>query len=672
MIRKTIHKLAAVMLALCLTAGSAANVFAAGFEGYEPLEHRPLTAADLQYKGWDDDDFDALLLRLEAMDANTPDSEFLDVYHQILDEYDELYTQYVLADAAYYANVNDAMASEASDEMFDKLTDAEDDFFLAMQRALHGPKGSVLRSELDDSWVDWIETYVEESDELEELYKEENRLVQEYYSAIAEAEAESEDDDEYYKMANDLCGPIFLDLVQVRDQIAEWNGYDNYYEYAFDSYGRDYDPEDIENLSDIAKDEIVPLYYRIYDTWWELPYPEHVSDFYDEEDILSRIYPYIIRIHPDLGEAFDYMQLYKTYDIEYSEDKASTGYTDNLPAYHAAFIFNSPYDTYQDYSDLVHEFGHFNAAFHDPVPSIYMTSALDVAEIHSQALELLITRYADELYEEDAQFMTIDVLYRMLTSVLAGCMYDEFQKTVYENPHMTLEEINDLAEDLCYTYAMDGSGSEAYDWVDISHNFDMPCYYVSYATSAISALDIWRTSLKDWDGAVDRYMQVTALPSDTGYLEAVKACGLMKFTDTKAVTRLVNDINYYYDENYGFFENSGGGSEPKFPIPDLSGKVGKAKDVAQSVLKSLLIFAVIVTILVIAVILLLWKRHKGEEITNQTPANPGYTEDTTGISSFYQELRGNTQSVTPEEETPAELAERSEPDEPAEEDFVSE
>ena len=300
----------------------------------------------------------------------------------------------------------------------------------------------------------------------------------------------------------------------------------------------------------------------------------------------------------------------------------------------------------------MHEFGHYNAAYHDPVPAIYMTSTLDVAEIHSQALELLITKYADELYGEDAPFMTIDVIFRLLNSVLAGCMYDEFQKTVYENPDMTLEEINDLAEELSYAYGMDGSGSEAFDWVDVSHNFDMPCYYVSYATSAISSLDIWVKSLDDWDGAVDRYMQVTALPSDAGYLEAVKACGLMKFTDRKAVTRLINEIRYYYDVNYDDTVYTKDKHDPSLPFPDLSGKVDKAKDVAQNVLKALVIVAAAATVLVVAVIVLLWKKHKGEEITNQTPPNPGYTEDTSGVSSFYQELRSDAQSAEPEAEVP--------------------
>ena len=466
---------------------------------------------------------------------------------------------------------------------------------------------------------------------------EENRLVQEYYSGIAEAEENAGSDNEYYKMINDLCGPVFVELVQVRDDIAKWNGYDNYYEYAFESYGRDYEHEDIETLSEIAKDEIVPLFYEIYDTWWELPYPEHVEDFYDEQEILENLAGFICSIHPDLSEAYWYLLNNKTYDIEWSEKKASTGYTDNLPAYRAAFIFNSPYDNYQDYSDLVHEFGHYNAAYHDPTPAIYMTSVLDVAEIHSQALELLITHFADELYGEDAPFMTLDVIFRMLNSVLSGCMYDEFQKTVYENPDMTLEEIDDLAEELCFAYAMDGSGAERYDWIDVSHNFDMPCYYVSYATSAVSALDIWRKSLDGWEGAVDRYMQVTALPSDTGYMKAVKTCGLMDFTDRKAVTRLINDIRYYYDTHYVDGTYTGPKNEPKNPLPSLFGRDDRVKEIARNLLKAVLVVAGAATVLAIALIAVLWKKHKGEEITNQTPPNPGYTEDTSETSSIYQE-----------------------------------
>ena len=47
--RKTIQKLTALLLALCLLAGSGADVFESGFDGYDPIEHRDLTDSDLTY-----------------------------------------------------------------------------------------------------------------------------------------------------------------------------------------------------------------------------------------------------------------------------------------------------------------------------------------------------------------------------------------------------------------------------------------------------------------------------------------------------------------------------------------------------------------------------------------------------------------------------------------------
>ena len=329
--KKRIAVITAVLLAVCLAAGGSAAVFASGFTGYAPLDHPPISASDLKYKGWDDDRFDALLDKLQDMDGSAPDALFLSTYEDILAELDECYTQYVLADAAYYADVNSVSATEDSDEMYDKMTDAQDDFFVAMQDVLHGPKGDLLRAQLTDVQIDWIETYVEESDQLDRLLKEENRLVQEYYSAVSEVE-DIEEYEEWALAENELCGPIFVELVQVRDEIARINGYDNYYEYGFDSYGRDYTPEDVEKLCEEAKTYLTDVYDELYYAWYEMDYPESVEDFYDQEEILDNIGPYIARIHPALMEAFDYMRTYRTYDIEWSEKKADTGYTDNLPA----------------------------------------------------------------------------------------------------------------------------------------------------------------------------------------------------------------------------------------------------------------------------------------------------------------------------------------------------
>lgn len=64
---------------------------------------------------------------------------------------------------------------------------------------------------------------------------------------------------------------------------------------------------------------------------------------------------------------------------------------------------------------------------------------------------------------------------------------------------MTLEEVNELHSEIFYQF----TGSELYyEWVEIHHHFETPFYYISYATSAISALEIWAQSLDDRNQAV--------------------------------------------------------------------------------------------------------------------------------------------------------------------------
>lgn len=107
-------------------------------------------------------------------------------------------------------------------------------------------------------------------------------------------------------------------------------------------------------------------------------------------------------------------------------------------------------------------------------------------------------------------------------------MYDEFQTAVYSDPDKSLEEVNRLFKDISeeYGYSYGPYEEESYFWVDVAHNFQSPMYYISYATSALSALDLWLQSLEDWDGAVDAYLELSAMGMSKPYREAVKAAGL--------------------------------------------------------------------------------------------------------------------------------------------------
>ncbi len=56
--------------------------------------------------------------------------------------------------------------------------------------------------------------------------------------------------------------------------------------------------------------------------------------------------------------------------------------------------------------------------------------------------------YADEVFGDLGDTYRRVILYNLISSVVDGCLYDEFQAEVYENPEMELEEINRILREL--------------------------------------------------------------------------------------------------------------------------------------------------------------------------------------------------------------------------------
>ena len=107
---------------------------------------------------------------------------------------------------------------------------------------------------------------------------------------------------------------------------------------------------------------------------------------------------------------------------------------------------------FQDFFSLTHEFGHFAAALEEEVPWLYRPNCVDVCEIQSQGLELLMLHYKEELFGDLAEDAQLQNLGNTMDSIVAGALLDEFETTVYENPDLTLEEMNQLFGDLNAQY----------------------------------------------------------------------------------------------------------------------------------------------------------------------------------------------------------------------------
>lgn len=562
------------LLLSCLLLAPAAG--AAG--AYPEKEHLPVDFADMDYTGYDPSVLRAALAALEELAASpairTEDAKVRTqvetLYRQILSELDDLTTQSALIGIRYDANGADQAAAAEAAALAQLSAQLFDQCFQTLALLADTPCRDILERDGGEDIVEELLAYQAMTDREAALFEEEERLVQAYDRCTAQpvqitvdgrvwtAETlendETLDDETWWEIAallereqNRTAGEIFLQLVRVRTEIARENGYQSYADYAYQLlYDRDYTLEEIRSVRQAAKKYWVPLEAALADALTQrelraLDARTQVSG----EAILDALQPCMGRIDPELGETFAFMRQYHLYDIAPSGSKLPVGYTAALPSYGTAFIFNCPYGDYQDYSTLIHEFGHFNEAFHSVEHDLWASFHIDVGEIHSQGLEVLFTAYADELFgPEGGRAFYWSTISNMVSSVLEGCMYDEFQEAVYREPDLTLEEVNRLFKDISeeYGYLYEDGQEESFFWVEIPHNFQSPLYYISYATSALSALDLWLMSLEDWDEAVDIYLDLAAMGMRRPYRETVETVGLRDIFRGQTVRLLAEEI----------------------------------------------------------------------------------------------------------------------------------
>lgn len=550
----------------------------AGAVDYPEKEHLPVDYADMVYTGFDDDALQAAFGELMGMDASgalerEQDAFWVrtrveELYRTILREYDRLETQYYLIDLRRDADVTDQWAAAESADFSDRFNYTSDQCRSALALIADSPYADILERDAGKDKVKALLYYEPMTEEEAELYRREEELVQQYEAIMTQEFTVTDDrgrewtaaelyydtslsNEAYYDLLtrleqseNEAVGPIFLELVALRTQLARLYGYDSYAEYAYtEIYNRDYTLNEIREVYRQVKKELVPLYEQILDRARDDIYGLEDLPASTGEEILNELEPYMAKVHPELGETFRFMRQQHLYDIEAAPNKNGVGYTIALPAYGSAFIFNSPHGGYQDWSTVIHEFGHFNETFHTAGSDLWSDFSIDVGEIHSQGLEVLFIEYAQDLFGDKGKGFGWNTLLGMVDSVLDGCLYDEFQAMIYDDPDMTLDEMNVLFDRLSqeYGYADRGKGA-AYFWVEVPHNFQQPMYYISYATSALSAIDLYLASLEDREGAVETYMELSALGMSLPYKAAVKKVGLRNIFRTGTVEKLADGL----------------------------------------------------------------------------------------------------------------------------------
>lgn len=520
--------------------------------------HEDVDYAAMEYKHID---AEPLLKEMEAIQALLPDAANAAAVEErftaVMDQMMELLTMYTLINIRHSQNVMDETAAsemEYTAETYSKVADAVS---VLMKETLNSPCADFLKALLTEEDLAYYMAYEPMTEEQLALSQKEVALTNEYdqaaagitveyggeewtdndaYNAYTQELLTAEEYDAislaYAKKQNEILGEIYLRMVELRREIASSAGYDNYADYAYELvYQRDYTQEDIRSFHKAVKES---GYYELYNDLNtllvnELDMNVYAAD-YTGTEYLDLVRSYIQRMSSEMTEAFDYMCQHELYDIGVGDYKDGSGYTTMIYSYGAPFFFNTPTGMLYDFTTIVHEFGHYNNYYWEGAGWNDASSGHDLAEVHSQGLELLFSHWYDEIFDDSAQFVLDYQLANLVSAIFQGAIHDELQQYVYGEEDLTLEKINRKYRQLAGEYGIvpaDDPREEMYSWVSIPHTFSSPCYYISYAVSAAGAFSFWLDTLdKDYLSVVDEYLKFTALPADMGFQESFAKLGM--------------------------------------------------------------------------------------------------------------------------------------------------
>lgn len=491
------------------------------------------------------------------------------------------------------------------------------------------------------TYIDSDYDYSENDDENEKLLIEVNDLVNEYMSYsdedftaeydgktwnaanIFDMESSYSEDEisevarEIKRKKNETFGNIFLEIVKKRDKIAKNSGYENYAKYAGERlYLRDYSSDDLDAVYDTVKKDFCDIYLNCYDSV--------ISDLsdsgllyreFEEDEIIEAASDFLSEFNGDYEENLNHMVSHNLYDIRSSEKKSGESFSTAISDYSVPFLFMTPTGNFDDMLTFIHEFGHSNAEYTIPTSALYEVfgNSIDTAEIHSQGMEVMFALSESSIYSEDEQKANMKyVIYNLMNAIVDGCLFDEFQKYAYENPDCTLDELNNEFAVLCEEYGIEYSDDDyySYDWVEITHNYNAPMYYISYATSAASALDLWLKAMEDPDDAKEIYDDIVNCGIYVPYVEAVEDSGLSTIFDKQELNEIAYQVEYYFenediDRSYAAaaIENKSSDSETKKNTESSSTKANKVED-KEDIGKSIVIRQIVVPLLIVAVVII--------------------------------------------------------------------
>ncbi len=409
-----------------------------------------------------------------------------------------------------------------------------------------------------------------------ELMQEENKLVSEYQNLYASATVEFdgktmplpllgpykqdpdravrkaayEADAKFFDSHREELDTLYDKLVKVRDAQAKKMGLPNYIPLGYDRMGRNcYTAKDVAAFRDQIAEDMVPIVAKVKEAQRRRIGVEKLA-FYDEpisfadgnavpegtpDEILAAGKKMYQELSPETAEFIGFMFENELFDVLSRDGKAPGGYCTEIADYKSPFIFSNFNATAGDVDVLTHEAGHaFEAyrAFKQELPSLLHSPTIEACECHSMSMEFLTAPWHHLFFGKQTDKYELGHCEDALVFIPYGCMVDEFQHKVYENPEMTPEQRNELWLSLEKKYRpwIDFDNLPFYSrgggWQRQLHIYEVPLYYIDYCMAQTVAFQFWNLSRENYAEAWKRYMTFVDKAGTATFAELVESAGL--------------------------------------------------------------------------------------------------------------------------------------------------
>ncbi len=342
---------------------------------------------------------------------------------------------------------------------------------------------------------------------------------------------------------------IYDKLVKNRDLQAKTMGYNNYLELGYYRMQRNcYGQADVESFRKQIKEDFVPFTQKLHERRRQRLGIEKLS-FIDEnvyfingnpkpigtpEEIMNSGQKMYAELSSETKEFFDFMMENELFDVLGRKTKKAGGYMTYLPAYHSPYIFANFNGTDGDINVITHECGHAFQGYlsgKDPIHE-HRDITMETAEIHSMSMEFFTEKWMELFFGDRAEDYRAMHLEDAAAFIPYGCMVDEFQHIVYENPNMTPTERKAAWVKLEQEYKphLDYGDckflAEGGYWQRQLHIYDYPLYYIDYCIAQICAMQYKTMMDENYEAAWDSYLKLCKLSASDFFTNLVDQVGL--------------------------------------------------------------------------------------------------------------------------------------------------